>query len=299
MTLQEKIKKLLEESTKNKAIQEAKEKEDEEDDTTSGESEGEDSDQDQDGVDDDEENKAAVDVKEHVDALLAADGSLSEDFKQKAATILEAAILDGVNKKAAALEEEYSEKLDEAVEDMQEAVVRQIDGYLDAIVEEWMKTNELAVERGVKAEILEGFVDGLKTLFAENYIEVPEEKVNVLDEQASTIEEMSSVLKESAEEIESLKAQLASATKRNLIESNCAGLAATEQARFRELCEDIEFADADSFVTKIGVIKETYFKGSKSTKSVIPPVDSPSKVIQEGTINKYAEALKMPTAFKR
>jgi hypothetical protein len=238
-------------------------------------------------------------VGEHVEALMAGE-DLSEEFKTKAGAILEAAIADGVAKEIARLDEEYAVQLDEAVEAVRDELVEEIDGYLNEMVEAWMQENQLALERGVKADIVENFVNGLKDLFKENYIEVPEEKYNVLDEQANKIDELTSLLDESVATIETLTTEVKALSKKSVMESVGAPLTDTDYEKFASLCEGVEFTSAEEFEVKAKTIKENYFPKNKRG-SVIAEGDEPAAPEQlvEGAMSHYVAALTNPLSFKR
>ena len=135
-------------------------------------------------------------MKEHIDALTSGESDLSEEFKQKAATIFEAAITSKVKEIAEEMEVDYNKKFDEEVSKAKSSLVEKVDNYLNYVVNEWMKENELAIERGIKGEIAEDFINGLKKLFEDHYIDVPDEKYDVLEDQASKIEELEKKLNE-------------------------------------------------------------------------------------------------------
>lgn len=237
-------------------------------------------------------------VGEHVEALM--DGEdLSEEFKVKAGAIMEAAIADGVAKEVTRLEEQYAIQLDEAVEEMKEGIVAEIDGYLTEAVEKWMADNELALESGIKSDITENFVNGLKDLFKENYIEVPEEKYNVLDEQAEKIDELTSLLDESTSTIETLTVEVKTLSKYRVMESVGDSLTDTEYEKFAGLLEGVEFTSTEEFEEKAKTIKESYFPKTKR-ESVISESDEPaSNMLVEGVMSKYVDALANPLSFKR
>ena len=152
--------------------------------------------------DDDDMNEAiekrleTVDVSEHVDALMNGEGDLSEEFKRKAATVFEAAVKSKIRDEVVRIEEEYKSELDESIEETKEELSEKVDTYLNYVVEEWMKENELAVERGLKGEIAEDFISGLKTLFEDHYVDVPDEKYDVLEAQSEKITELEGKLDE-------------------------------------------------------------------------------------------------------
>lgn len=237
-------------------------------------------------------------VSEHIEALVNGE-ELSEEFKQKAATIFEAAIAEGVKNQMAQLEEEFDSRLAEAVEEVQSELVEQIDGYLTAVVEAWVEENEIALESGIKNDILEGFVDGLKNLFKEHYIEVPEEKLDVLDEQAEAIEELTQVIDESVVMIENLKEENQKLKREKVIDSIGESLVLTDREKFKSLCEGLSFDSEEDFAEKVKTIKENHFPKTKPG-SVIAENDTPvQSTLVEGTMAKYVEALSGSLKFKR
>lgn len=240
-------------------------------------------------------------TKEHIDALLSGE-ELSEEFRAKATTIFEAALADGVKKQVAQLEEQYNEMLNDAITSVQEELVDKIDGYLNTIVEEWVTENQLAIERGVKADLVEEFIDGLKKLFNDHYVDIPEEKADILDEQIERLETVESELEEAAQKVAELEAEVIELRKLRNIEMVGEELTDSQFEKFLGLCEEVEFESEESFVTKIKTIKESYFP-SKATvnESVSLSMDTPLLVDEKTseTINAYVKALSSPLTFKK
>ena len=173
--------------------------------------------------------KEDIDVKEHVDALVAGDDSLSEEFKEKAATVFEAAIKSKVKDIAEEIEADYNQKFEEETSKAKDELVEKVDSYLSYVVEEWMKENELALERGIKGEIAEDFISGLKKLFEDHYIDVPDEKYNVLEDQASKIETLEKKLNESIEMIVELSKDNGKYIRQSIIDEASDNLAETQK----------------------------------------------------------------------
>lgn len=213
-----------------------------------------------------EETKAedSLDIKSDVDALIG-DSDLSEEFKQKAATIFEAAIKSKVKAEAKRLEGEYETKLKENTESHKAEMVEKVDSYLNYVVEEWMKENQIAIERGIKGEIAEDFIGGLKKLFEDHYIDVPDEKYNVLEDQASKIEELEKKLNESIEKNVELNKANGELKRQDIIDETSEDLADTAKEKFNKLAEEVEYSNEDDFRTKVKTIKESYF-GKKEVK---------------------------------
>ena len=198
------------------------------------------------------------DYKEDIDALVSGE-ELTEEFKQKAATIFEAAVLTRVKQEVARLDEAYQVQLDERVEEIKEGLVEKVDGYLDYVVEQWMKDNEIALESGMKSEILEGFVSGLKGLFEQHYIEVPEEKFDVLGSMQEQIAGLTTKLDEQVETNIKLRNKLAFAQAEAVVRDLAEGLTDTDKDKFFTLVEELEFDGLNSFTKKAQTIRESYF----------------------------------------
>ena len=230
-------------------------------------------------VKEEKEDKKEIDVKEHVDALVAGDDSLSEEFKQKAATVFEAAIKSKVKEIAEDIQADYDKKLTEETSKSKDELVEKVDSYLAYVVEEWMKENELALERGIKGEIAEDFISGLKKLFEDHYIDVPDEKYNVLEDQSSKIEELNKKLNESIEKNVELSKENGEHKRQNIIDEASKELADTQKEKFNKLAEEVEYSNEEDFKTKVATIKESYF-GKKESTSEIDDVAAESNAEQ-------------------
>ena len=212
------------------------------------------------------EDKKEIDVKEHVDALVAGEDSLSEEFKTKAATVFEAAIKSKVKEIAEEMQADFDKKLTEETSKSKDELVEKVDSYLAYVVEEWMKENELALERGIKGEIAEDFISGLKKLFEDHYIDVPDEKYNVLEDQSSQIEELKKKLNESIEKNVELTKENGNFKRQDIIDEASKDLAETQKEKFSKLAEEIDQKNEEDFKTKVATVKESYF-GKKETSS--------------------------------
>ena len=237
-----------------------------------------------------------IDVTEDVAALTNGE-ELSEEFKTKAATIFEAAVVNRVKTEMSRLEEEFDLQLEEAVSQSQEALVEKVDGYLNYVVETWINDNEIALERGMKSEILESFVAGMKGLFEEHYIDVPEEKYDLIGEMEETIEVLNGKLDEQVAANVEMKKNLDEAARLDIIKSLSEGLADTEKEKFTSLVEELVFESAEVFETKVQTIRENYFTNKAPTKTVIGSVVTDEvvslteeKVVPAG-MRKYVDAL--------
>ena len=226
-----------------------------------------------------EDEKKEIDVKEHVDALIAGEDSLSEEFKTKAATVFETAIKSKVKEIAEEMQADYDQKLTEETSKSKDELVEKVDSYLAYVVEEWMKENELALERGIKGEIAEDFISGLKKLFEDHYIDVPDEKYNVLEDQSSKIEELEKKLNESIEKNVELSKENGEHKRQNIIDEASKELADTQKEKFNKLAEEVEYSNEEDFKTKVATIKESYF-GKKESTSEIDDVAAESNAEQ-------------------
>ena len=210
-----------------------------------------------------ESTEMEIDLTDDVKALVSSDADLSEEFKEKAATIFETAVKTRIQEQTKILEAQYEEKLSAEKETVKEAMVEKVDSYLNYVVEEWMKENELAVERGIRTEIAEDFITGLKGLFKEHYIEVPEEKYNVLDDLTNQVKDLESKLNEQIEKNVNLSKVVSESEKATLIADVSADLAETEKEKFAKMAENVEFDSAPKFREKLETVKESYFPKSK------------------------------------
>jgi hypothetical protein len=241
----------------------------------------------EDKKEDEKEKEKEIDVKEHVDALIAGEDSLSEEFKVKAATVFEAAIKSKVKEVAESMQADYDAKLTEETSISKAELVEKVDSYLSYVVEEWMKENELALERGIKGEIAEDFISGLKKLFEDHYIDVPDEKYNVLEDQSSKIAELEKKLNESIEKNVALSNDNGKLKRQDIIDEASTGLAETQKEKFNKLAEEIEYSNEGDFKSKVSTIKESYF-GKKESASEIDGVATESNSQTEDLTNAMA-----------
>ena len=210
-----------------------------------------------------------IDVKEDIEAIVNGE-DLSEDFKTKASTIFEAAVsakvLSEVNQRIEKLEADYKKEITEAKEEHLSTVTEKVDGYLNYVTEEWMKENELAVEKGIRSELVEDFMTGLKNLFTEHYIDIPEEKVDLVDDLFEKVEELEQKLDESINTSVDIKKELAEYKKAETLREVSEDLADTEKEKLGKLADGIDFEDKSQYSEKLEVIKENYFpKQQKET----------------------------------
>ena len=211
-------------------------------------------------------------VDEHMDALVAGQDDLSEEFKTKAATVFESAVNSKVKEIAETMEADVQTSYEQDIAKAKEELTEKVDSYLSYVVEEWMKENEIALERGIKGEIAEDFISGLKKLFAEHYIDVPDEKYNVLEDQASKIEDLEKKLNEQIEKNVELNKDNAEKSRKEIMAEVASDLADTAKEKFAKLAEEIEWSDADSFKQKCETIKESYFGKKEEVKDKLDDV---------------------------
>ena len=200
-----------------------------------------------------------IDVQEHVDALMSGEGDLSEDFKRKAATVFESAVKSKVRDEVTRLQENYENEIVEGIKSNKSELTEKVDTYMNYVVEEWMKENELAVERGLKGEIAEDFIAGLKQLFEDHYVDIPDEKYDVLQAQSDKIAELEEKVNKSIEESIDFKKSNDSLTRDKVISEVSSDLADTEIEKFKGLTEDVDFGNEEDFRSKLDTLKESYF----------------------------------------
>jgi hypothetical protein len=215
-------------------------------------------------VAEDTETEEVIDLSKDVEALVSADADLSEEFKEKAATIFETAVKTRLAEKEKKMKAKMEDEMEEKISAVKEELVEKVDSYLNYVVEEWVKDNELAVESGIRSEIAEDFISGLKNLFKEHYIDVPEEKFDVLEAMAKEKEELEKKLNEEMAKNVELSKSNSTFSKEKIFSEASEGLADTETEKLKELAENIEFKDEQDFSKKLDTIKESYFPKAKS-----------------------------------
>lgn len=225
-----------------------------------------------------ESNKASIAMKpsdasakmEDFTIEVAFEGEeLSEEFKEKAVTIFEAAVNAKVEMIRAELEEESKKKLEEQVSEVTQKLSEQIDNYLNYVVEQWMEENELAIESSLRTEITEEFIDGMKKLFAENYIEVPEDKFDVLENLANKVEELEQKLNESINDNIELTGAVKEFAKKSILAKVSEGLSVSQKEKFATLAEGVDFADEETYEKKLQIVKENYFKDKVVVSNIV------------------------------
>ena len=238
------------------------------------------------------ETVAEFDIEEDVNALLEGE-ELSEEFQEKAKTIFEAAITSRVAAIKESLEKEYSEKLAEETEGVKAELNERVDSYLEYVADEWFTENQLAVEQGLKSEMSESFLSGMKSLFEEHYVTIPEEKYDVLESMVEKLDEMETKLNEQIEKNVSLNSRLAESVADGILESVSEGLAATQKEKLASLSESVEFESEESYREKLVTLKESYFPNAAPTtkaENLSEGVDNSPESIS-GSMGAYLKTL--------
>jgi len=215
-----------------------------------------------------EKNESEYDMTEDVDALFNGEEGMTEEFRQKAETIFESAVVARIKEEVERIEEEYNQKLEEQYEQIAESLVDNIDGYLNLMIEQWMEDNAVAIEAGLKNDIMESFVGGMKTLFEQHYIDVPEEKYDLVGELENKIEDLSAKLDETFELNVRLRNELNEKARVEIVNDICEGLSDVEAEKLQALAEEINFDNSDTFTKKIQTIRENYFS-KKTDKKIV------------------------------
>jgi len=221
-----------------------------------------------------DERIKSISVKEDMEALMSSDDTLSEEFKVKAATIFEAAVKSKIRSEIERIDNEVNSEKETEMETFKEELAEKVDTYLNYVVEEWTKENELAIERGLKGEIAEDFISGLKQLFEDHYIDVPNEKYDVLEAQSEKISELEDKLNGEIQKNVDLKQSNSTLVREQVISEVSEDLADTEIEKFKSLTQDVDFGDEESFREKLNTLKESYFpKAPTSSDKAIDDED--------------------------
>jgi hypothetical protein len=236
-------------------------------------------------------------MKEDLNALLGGE-NLSEEFVQKASTIFEAAVIARAEEVIAEAETELMEQFEAAIEEVKEDLAAKVDDYLNYMVEEWVKDNEIAIEKGLRAEIVEDFITGLKGLFEEHYIDIPAEKVDVVEGLTTKVEELEDALNEQIKVAVEMKKELSESKKVEAIYAACEGLTQTQVEKLKSLAEGVEFTTEEEFGTKLTTLKEGYFKAdvkvadSSALDEVLVEEEKKEKILSDDpSINIYAKTI--------
>ena len=233
-----------------------------------------------------------VDFKDDLSALVNEEATLSDEFKQKAETIFEAAINTKVNAEIDRLEEKYNEELSEEIESTKKDLVEKVDSYLNYVVEGWMEDNKLAIQNGLRTEIAEDFMNKLKDLFTESHIQVPEDKVDMVDELADNVDELETQLNDTIAKSVSMAEELELYKRESIIREATKDLAETQVEKLKGLAENVDFEDAETFAQKVAQLKESYFAtATKSQEDIVEDDDAPV-METSGSMDSYLKAIK-------
>ena len=237
-----------------------------------------------------------VDTMGELNALVESEATLSDEFKEKTAVIFEAAVKSTLSEEIDRLESQYKEELEEELSSTKSEMVEKVDSYLNYVVENWMKENELQVENGLRTEIAEGFMSKLKDLFSESYIEVPESKVDLVDELAEQVEELESKLNETTQKVIDQSGELEEMKKEEIIRESSSDLADTQVEKLKTLVNDLDFEDAEKFAEKVKTVKEAHFSNEPSGSDEIISEESEGEsdelIESSSSMDKYVTALR-------
>lgn len=238
-------------------------------------------------------------TEEHMDALFSGE-ELSEEFKEKATTIFEAAVNEALGRYAGALEEEYNTRLAETASQIEENITESLNEYLEYVIENWMAENEIAIERGIRAEVSESFMDGLRDLFSNHFIEIPEEKFDVVEGLVTDIEELQGDLNEEIHKNMEMRNMNESLVCELIFQEMTEGMVDTDVEKLRSLSEGIEFDSSEQFGEKLEVLKESYFKKTSNgdLSFITEESEDGEETVKEnitGPMSFYAEAISRTT----
>ena len=245
-----------------------------------------------------EEETVEIDIEADVNALLGGE-ELSEEFREKAKTVFEAALQSKVNQLAEDMQVKFDEKLVEEIESTKSELAERVDAYLEYVSEEWFVENELAIEHGLKTELTESFLSGMRSLFEDNYVSIPDDKYDVLESMVEKLDDMETKLNEQIEKNVGLNSRLGESVANGILESVSDGLASTQKEKLASLAESVEFESEESYREKLETLKESYFasKGTptSSSETLSEGVDSGS-VTHAPAMDAYLKSL---SAFKK
>lgn len=240
----------------------------------------------------------SIDVTDDVNALVEGE-DLSEEFTAKATTIFEAAVKSKLRSEIERIEVEKTQEFAEETEKFKSELTEKVDSYLDYVVKEWMQENELSIDRGLKGEIAEDFITGLKALFEEHYIDVPDEKYDILEGQAQKIEDLESKLNETIEKMTEMNKEKSSLVREQVIAKVSTDLAETEKEKFEGLVEDVEFNGEEDFTEKLNTLKENYFPKSVATQTLEEEVETENQEVDvSGAMAAYMSAIQKSKPYQ-
>jgi hypothetical protein len=276
-------------------VSEESEKDDDEEDEKEDDKESED--EDEEDKKKDVKEDIQVDMSEHVDALFQGE-ELSEEFKEKAKTIFEAAVRSVLEVEIVKLEEKFEAALAESIETIKEELSSNVDDYLNYVVEQWVSDNEVAIEAGLRTELTEDFIAGLRNLFAENYIDIPEDKISVVEELGTKVEELEGKLNEEISRNVELTKVITEGKKTEILHTVVEGLTTTQAEKLKSLAENVAYTTADEFANKMKTLRENYFpttavKAQGELDQIESGTEGQSMIAEDASnpMNKYVKAL--------
>lgn len=240
----------------------------------------------------------AASYSEELDALVESEATLSEEFKQKTAVIFEAALKSQLAEEIERIESTYEERLAEETQTQRSELVEKVDSYLNYVVENWMADNAVAIQNGLRAEIAENFMDNLKGLFTESYIDVPESKVDLVDDLAEQVEELEEALNSTTANAIALSEEVETLQRAAIVAEAVSDLAETQAEKFEKLVESVDFEDAEVFASKVATVKESFFaKQTSATEEVIAEETAPEAITEETSpsMERYLTAIRKTT----
>ena len=233
------------------------------------------------------------DFSDDLNALVDGEATLSEEFKAKTAVIFETAIKSKVSSEVERLEEEYNTRLDEELESIHQELVEKVDGYLNYVVEQWMEANQVAIQQGLRTEIAEEFMGKLKDLFTESYIEVPESKVDLVDDLAEQVAELEDKLNTVTADAIEMAEELKNYVREEIVREHSSDLADTQVEKLQSLVKDLEFVDEESFSSKVKTVKESYFKKQNTSNEIVEESEDNDEVIETSSVmENYLAAIR-------
>jgi hypothetical protein len=245
----------------------------------------------------DELVETQVDTSAELDALVESEATLSDEFKAKTAILFETAVKSKLSEEVDRLEKQYKEELDEEVSSTKAELVEKVDSYLNYVVETWMEENQVAIQNGLRTEIAETFMDKMKDLFVESYIDVPESKVDLVDELAESVEELESKLNASTQKVLDTTEELEVYKRETIVREASGDLAETQVEKLKSLVEDIDFESEEQFAEKVKTVKESYFKkqviGSDEVEEIVEDADSTTEV--SSVMEQYLQTIRKQT----
>lgn len=234
----------------------------------------------------------AIDTTAELDALVESEATLSDEFKAKTAVLFETAVKTKISEEVERLEEQYKDELAQEISETKSEMIEKVDGYLNYVVETWMEENKLAIQSGLRTEIAETFMTNLKDLFTESYIEVPESKVDLVDELSESVAELEAKLNETTQKIIDTNEQLEDYKRESIIREASRDLADTQVEKLKSLVEDVDFDSEEKFAEKVATIKESYFSKKVIAEEEVHGDDVDNTIEVSSDMDRYIQAIR-------